>query len=81
MAVNESRSMNSEFAQGCIDRTYIELAPNRGGVPTVVPVDRLTWPTYRQAEQHADNPFGESRIGRLPLPRERKTNDSGDIRF
>jgi hypothetical protein len=81
MAVNESRSMNLEFAQGTVDETYIQLAPDRGGVPSVVPTERLTWPTYGQAEMHRDHPFGEVMAQRLPLPRERKTNDSGDIRF
>jgi hypothetical protein len=81
MAVNESRSMSGEFHQGSVDRTYIQLMPDRGGVPSVVPVEKLSWPTYGMAEQHADNPFGESRVDRLPLPRERKTRDSGDVRF
>jgi hypothetical protein len=81
MAVNESRSMNGEFAQGCIDESYIQLMPDRGGVPSVPPIEKLTWPTYRNAEKHADHPFWESMVQRLPLPRERKTSDSGDIRF
>lgn len=81
MAVNESRSMNGEFHQGGIDRTYIQLTPDRGGVPSVIPTERLSWPTYAQAEVHGDNPFGESRFDRLALPRERKTRDSGDTRF
>ena len=81
MAVNESRSMNGEFHQCGIDRTYIQLTPDRGGVPSVIPTERLSWPTYAQAEVHGDNPFGESRFDRLALPRERKTRDSGDIRF
>jgi hypothetical protein len=80
MAVNESRSMNGEFHQGVIDRSYIQLAPDRGGVPTV-PVDRLSWPTYQQAELHVDHAFIEAIEGRLGLPRERKTADSGDVRF
>ena len=81
MAVNESRSMNGEFSQGCVDRTYIQLAPNRGGEVAVAPVEKLSWPTYAQVEQHADHPFWESMVQRLPLPRERKTNDSGETRF
>lgn len=81
MAVNESRSMNADFSQGCIDETYIQLMPDRGGVPSIAPVERLTWPTYAQAEKHADHPFWEAMAHRLPLPRERKTRDSGDIRF
>jgi hypothetical protein len=81
MAVNESRSMNAEFHQGCIDESYIQLAPDRGGVPSVMPVEKLAWPTYRNAEKLVDHPFWESMVERLHLPRERKTSDSGDIRF
>ena len=81
MAVNESRSMNLEFHQGSIDETYIQLAPDRGGQPSVVPTERLTWPTYAQAERHADPPFWEAMAHRSGLPRERKTGDSGDPRF
>ena len=73
--------MVGEFHQGCIDNTYIQLSPDRGGEPAVVPLEKLTWPTYRQAEQHADHPFWETMAQRLPLPRERKTRDSGDLRF
>lgn len=81
MAVNESRSMNGEFYQGEIDNTYIQVDPNRGGSPSTGKLERLSWPTYAQAERHADPPFGESRLDRLPLPRERKTRSSGDMRF
>ena len=81
MAVNESRSMNADFHQGVIDRTYIQLNPDRGGVISVAPTERLAWPTYTNAEQLVDHPFVESMAHRLPLPRERKTADSGDIRF
>ena len=81
MAVNESRSMSGEFHQGVVDRTYIQLDPERGGVIAVPQSERLTWPTYRQAEQHIDHPFWETMAERSPLPRERKTADSGDQRF
>lgn len=81
MAVNESRSMNGEFHQGSIDNTYMQLAPNRGGVPTVLPTERYAWPTYRLVEKLADHPFWEVMAQRLPLPRERKTRASGDMRF
>jgi len=81
MAVNEFRPMSAEFHQGCIDNTYIQLAPDRGGIPSVPPVEKLTWPTYAQAERHKDHPFWETMVQRLPLPRERKTRDSGDYRF
>jgi hypothetical protein len=81
MAVNESRSMNGEFHQGSVDNTYIQLTPNRGGITTVVPIEKLDWLQYQNAERWADNPFGESRMDRLPLPRERKTATSGDFRY
>ena len=81
MAVNDSRSMNEDFEQGSIDSTYIQLAPDRGSEIEVLPLERLSWPTYAQAERHADHPFWESMTARLPLPRERKTADSGDLRY
>lgn len=81
MAVNESRSMNAEFHQGGVDNTYIQLNPNRGGVISVTPAERATWPTYGQAEQHIDHPAWEVIADRIPLPRERKTASSGDFRF
>jgi hypothetical protein len=56
MAVNESRSMNKEFAQGAIDNTYMTITPDRGGLVESHPVDRLSWPTYRQAETHIQPP-------------------------
>lgn len=56
MAVNRSRDMVAELHQGVIDNTYIQLAPNRGGVHPV-PTERLAWPTYMRAEQRADHPF------------------------
>lgn len=56
MAVNRSRDMVSELHQGVIDNTYIQLAPNRGGVHPVE-TERLSWPTYQRAEQRAAHPF------------------------
>jgi hypothetical protein len=75
MAVNDSQSMNAEFAQGTIDRTYIQLTPNRCNVENP-PVERLTWPAYRQVEQHRDFPFGEASIRRSILPMEYKTSSA-----
>lgn len=72
MAVNDFDSMNAEFAQGVIDRTYIQLTPGRKNVENP-PVDRLTWPTYAQAERHQDSPHGEAHLRRSVLPREYKT--------
>jgi hypothetical protein len=72
MAKNETRSMTADFAQGTVDETYISVAPDRGGVIDHYPYDRLTWPTYMQAERHIDPPFMEAHIRRAGLPTERK---------
>ena len=61
MAVNNSESMNAEFAQGTIDSTYIQLTPNRKNVENP-PTDRLHWPIYGRAEEFADPPFLEAHI-------------------
>lgn len=66
---NQSRSMDSEFHQGSIDETYIQLCPDRGVVENP-PFDRLTWPFYAQAETHIDPPFMEAAIRRAALPAE-----------
>jgi hypothetical protein len=73
MAKNESRSMGAEFAQGTVDETYIQLTPNRGGVVENPPYDRMTWPTYGQAELHIDPPFTEAHMRRAALPQEHRT--------
>jgi hypothetical protein len=75
MAVNNSRSMNAEFHQGHIDRSYIQLTPDRGNVEHP-PVERLLWPTYGQAELHAESPFIEAHIVRANLPVEYLTGSS-----
>jgi hypothetical protein len=81
MAVNESESMTAEFVQGTVDRTYIQLVPDRKNVENP-PTDRLTWPTYRQAEQHQDPPFWESHVRRSVLPVEHKVGPAyGDARY
>jgi hypothetical protein len=80
MSVNQGRSMNAEFTQGGIDRTYIQITPDRAVVENP-PIERLSWPTYRQAEQHAEHPMLEAHIRRAPLPREIKTTGDGDTRF
>lgn len=56
MAVNRSRDMVSELHQGVIDNTYIQLAPNRGGVHPVE-AEKMSWPTYQRAEQRGEHPF------------------------
>jgi hypothetical protein len=64
--------MTLEFNQGNIDNTYISIVPNRGGVIEHPPIDRLTWPTYMQAERHKESPFVESHLSRAGLPVEYK---------
>ena len=71
MAVNNAESMNMSFAQGSIDRTYIQLNPDRKNVENP-PIDRLGWPSYRNAELHADPPFLEAHIQHSMRPVERK---------
>lgn len=80
MSVNQSRSMNAELAQGGVDRTYIQLTPDRGNVENP-PIERMSWPTFAQVEQHVDHPMVEAHIRRAPLPREVKTTGDGDSRF
>lgn len=80
MSVNQSRSMNEGMTQGSVDNTYIQLTPNRGNVENP-PIERMSWPSYQQAEQHVESPFLESHIRRAPLPREIKTTGDGDTRF
>jgi hypothetical protein len=82
MAVNNTRSMNGDFHQGVIDNSYIQLTPDRGGLVEWPPVDRLTWPTYRQAEQHIDHSHVEAAIVQSTRPVEHlKGGDSGDLRY
>ena len=57
MAVNQTRSMSGDFAQGTVDSSYISVMPDRGGVVGSVPTERLSWPTFAQAEQHNDPKF------------------------
>lgn len=68
MAVNRSRDVSIEFHQGIVDNSYMQLCPNRGGVIENPPLDRLSWPTYPQVEQHREdlsvelNPYGLAEI-------------------
>jgi len=71
MAANDSESMNMAFAQGTIDSTYIQLTPDRKNVENP-PIERLTWPTYRQAEAHLDPPHLEAHLQHALRPVERK---------
>ena len=79
MAVNDMDSMNAQFAQGSMDRTYIQIAPDRKNVENP-PIERLNWPTYGQAEVHKDPPFWEAHWIRSAMPRERWTSGDGDTR-
>lgn len=80
MAVNDSRSMNEDFHQGSVDSTYISLFPDRGDVE-VPPLERLSWPSYGQAEKHQESPFFESHIRKSTHPHEVKTTYGGDLRY
>lgn len=52
MAQNRTRDLNAELQQGTIDGSYIQLAPNRGGVVGDPGFDKVSWPSYRQAEMN-----------------------------
>lgn len=67
MAVNTSRNMHEELEQGLRDGKYMHLAPD-WGVNTNPPVNRLSWPTYRQVEQHAECDCYEEITPREPAP-------------
>ena len=81
MAVNDTRSMNGEFETGMTDSTYIQIAPGRGGLVESPPTERLSWPTYAQAEMHGESPFLEADVVRSMRPKEHKTSYGGDRRF
>lgn len=57
MAVNQTRSMSGDFMQGTVDSSYISIAPDRGGVVASMPTERMSWPTFMQAEQHREPKF------------------------
>jgi hypothetical protein len=78
MAVNDSRSMNADFHQGVIDRSYIQLTPDRGVVENP-PVDRLLWPTYQHAEMFDDNSHIEAAFVQATRPVEflKRPNSQG----
>lgn len=80
MAVNDSESMNLSFAQGTVDRTYIQLAPDRKNVENP-PIDRASWPTYGQAERHIDPPFMEAHLRQALRPVEHKVRTGSDPRY
>lgn len=65
MAEPHDRSMTAELIQGTIDNTYIQIAPDRGGLVELSwPVERATtwaWPQYRNVEVRGEDPFAISR--------------------
>ena len=80
MAVNDSRSMNSDFHQGTVDSSYISLTPDRGN-PQHPPLERLLWPRYENAERLQDSAFFEANVQHYAKPVERKTSAGGDDRY
>lgn len=82
MGVVQNRSMLADFSQGIVDSSYIMLMPDRGGIIDAPPIERLTWPQYRQAELHRDDSMIEAMMAHLPRPVERLTHaDNGDQRL
>ena len=71
MAVNDIRSMNHELMMGTTDSSYITLTPDRANVENP-PFDRLSWPTYAQAERHWDPSHREGHALHSLLPTENK---------
>ena len=72
MANAVDRSMTEEFQQGSIDNSYIQIAPNRGGlVELAAPIDRaLNWvPTqYLNVEVRGMDPWAVARAHRAARP-------------
>ena len=81
MAVNSERSMNVDFHQGVIDRSYIQLTPDRGGIVENPPVERLAWPRFGYCEQLNDNPHIEAIFVQATKPVEHVKNQYGDQRY
>lgn len=82
MGVVQNRSMLEDFSQGIVDRSYIQLMPDRGGIIENPPIDRLAWPTYANAERFRDDSMIEAMMAHLPRPVERLTHaDNGDPRL
>ena len=72
MAQAVDRSMIAEFHQGTIDNSYIQIAPNVGGlVETTWRTDRainmMPW-QYLNAEVHGMSPFDVARMHRASRP-------------
>jgi hypothetical protein len=71
MAHSVDRSMTNEFLQGCIDRTYIQVAPDVGGLVEMDwRVDRAVNGApfqYLNAEIHMEDPFEAARRHRVGM--------------
>jgi hypothetical protein len=81
MAVNDSRSMNADFHQGVLDRSYVQLTPDRGSVEHP-PTERMSWPQYHAAEQHIDHSHVEGLISHSARPKEIPVRfGAGDPRY
>lgn len=69
MAQARDRSMTDEFRQGCVDSTYIQIAPGVGGLVEMDwRIDRAVngMPfQYLNAEIHMEDPFENARRHRL----------------
>ena len=52
MAINQSRDLRQELLEGLTENSYMRLAPNRGGVVENPNAERMSWPTYQQAERN-----------------------------
>jgi hypothetical protein len=79
MAVNSSRSMNADFHQGTVDRTFMQLTPNRGNVENV-PIERYAWPLFKNVDKFGESPHLEAHIRHSVHPREIKSSGDGDTR-
>lgn len=56
MAITQNRNMNEELEQGLIDGRYMQLEPGWSNTANP-PVERFSWPTYRQVERHRESTF------------------------
>ena len=66
------RSMLVDFQQGCIDNSYIQLAPNVGGIVEMEnrvdrAINQAPW-QYLNVEIHGQDAFAEARRHRLGRP-------------
>jgi hypothetical protein len=63
---DSQRNMALEFDQGTVDRTYIQFAPDRGGLVEMDwPMARAlhyAWPQYVNVGVRGPGPFDQSRL-------------------